>query len=62
MKITLKFVQIQFYSWKTLQKRANQVADFGFMFQGTFGIVELKIRTRLFLVSCRESNFPSALI
>ena len=49
MKITLKFVQIQFSNWKTLQKRANQVADFRFMFQGTFGIVKLKIQTRLFL-------------
>ena len=28
MKITLKFVQIQFQSWKTLQKCANQVAEF----------------------------------
>ena len=45
MKITLKFVQIQ-SSWKTLQKRANQVADFRFTFQETFGIVELKIRTQ----------------
>ena len=45
MKISLNFVQIQFWTWKTLQKRANQVADFRFTFQGTFGIVELKIRT-----------------
>ena len=49
MKITLRFVQIQFWSWKKLQKLDNQVADFRFTFQGTFGIVELKIRTRLFL-------------
>ena len=32
MKITLKFVQIQFQTWETLQKRANQVADFTFTF------------------------------
>ena len=49
MKIILKFIQIKYYTWKTLQKRANQVADFRFTFQGSFGIVELEIWTRLFL-------------
>ena len=50
MKITLRFVQIQSQSWKTLEKHANQVTDFRFTFQGTFGLVEPKIWTRLFLV------------
>ena len=57
MKITLKFIQIQFQSWKTLQKHANQVANFRFKSQGTFGIV-LKIRTGLCLAKLQRIKFP----
>ena len=62
MKITLKFVQIQFQRGKTLQKGANQV---GLLVpihvpRKFWHSKTQKLGLGYFWQSCIESNFPSA--